>query len=308
MSILHFNKQSLKRQQLFLSNPEEFTCQEKIDGTNFAIDIDDGIVSIEHGRYSILELSGWDNNFWTANYREAHSLIVQIKDQLIAAYGRNASIRSEILSVNYPNTLQYDNDINRIVIFKPLDVHFETDGVVDQFTYPATKDGVTTTYNTRTSTWKVSTLPTIAQTEWIDFVRNLTDNHYEEMLNHMVRNRRSMFGDTNVEGLVFTHRDGWMFKIVDREFFTARNTNNQALRRKLFRSSYMRDMTVMDIHTIDSRTDRVTASYTALQSINRLFDEYMADTTKTLDAWVHSRNLEAVASLRNQLNGIIHGR
>lgn len=308
MSILHFNKQSLKRQQLFLEHPEEFTCQEKIDGTNFAIDIDDGVVSIVHGRYSILDLSGWDNNFWTANYREAHTLVKLIKDQLISSYGRNASIRSEILSVNYPNTLQYNQDINRVVIFKPLDVDFEAEGVVENFTYPTTPDGITTIQKTRTSTWKVSTLPSIPQTEWVDFVRDLKENHYEAMLNTLVRDRQSMFGDTKVEGLVFTHETGWMFKIVDRNFFTMRNTNNQALRRKLFRSSYMRDMTVMDIHTRDSAVDRVAASYTALHSIEQIFDEYMAEPNRELDPWVHARNLESVASLRNQLNGIINGR
>lgn len=308
MSILHYDKLSQKRKYTFLHNPEQFTCQEKVDGTGLQIDIEGGEISIRQGRYNVYRLDGWDYNFWTTDYREAHQFITQNHDELLRAYGEYAEIKAEILSVNHPNTIQYDQSVNRILVFSPYD-NIDIYGQVVNFKYPSTEDGITTTDQYRTTDWHMQTLPSIPQEEWVDVIHNLVDYEYDHLLNLLVRNRVSLFGKTRIEGLVFRHSDGWQFKLVDRQYFTDLNNRNQELRRKLFRSSYQRDMTVMDIHTQESRIDSLAASKKALVSIDRLFNAYLADpNTQDIDPWVHARNLEAVVSLRNQLNGIINGR
>lgn len=308
MSILHFDKLSHKRQQLFLEHPDQFTCQEKVDGTGFQIDIEEGEISIRQGRYNVHSLSGWDTNFWTTDYREAHTFVTQIADKLVEHYGRNAEVKAEVLSVNHPNTLQYDQQVNRIVVFSPHGSFYQ-EGTVENFEYPSTDDGIKSSLKKRTTDWQMLDLKTIPESEWIDIVRGLANDPYETMLDKLVRNRISMFGTTKVEGLVFRHIDGWQFKLVDRAFFTKLNTSNQGLRRKLFRSPYQRDMTVMDVHTRESLQDSAKASLVALESIHKLFEEYKVDpNTAKLDAWVHSRNLEAVMSLREQLTGGTYGR
>jgi hypothetical protein len=309
MSILHYDKLSKKRQQLFLEHPEEFICQEKVDGSTFQIDIEEGEVSIRQGRFNVYEPTGWDFNFWTTDFREAHTFLKSIEDQLVATYGTNAEIKAEILSVNHPNTIQYDQVVNRIVVFHPDDIGFYAEGQVKNFQYPSTDDGIRNIKKTRTTDWQMTDLKEIPSSEWLDTFKSLEAYDYETLLDKLVRGRTSMFGPTKIEGLVFRHNSGWQLKLVDRAFFTTLNTHNQGLRRKLMRSSYMRDMTVMDIHTRDSTQDIVGASYAALASIQQHFDAYLLDPqTATLDEWVHARNLEAVLSLRDQLNGIINGR
>ena len=310
MSIQHFNQLSRKRQRAFRNNPEQFTCQEKIDGTYLNIQCEKGAISSKHNKKVYRNLADWEINFWTSQYREAHLLALVCKADLIAQYGNDFDLHCEILSPLYPNTVKYDTDVNRLVIFKPDDVTFRTTGHVANFTYPTTTDGVTTTTHTRSADWEIISLPEIPRNQWENLVQSLhPDFMYETMIERLVQPRQSMFGAGKIEGLVFRHESGWQFKLVDRDAFTARNTRNQALRHKLFRSPFMRDRTIMDQYIEDSLVDVTQAAIKAQQAVNTLFEEYKADPSNDeLDDWVKSKNLEAIASVRNQLQGILDGR
>lgn len=309
MSIQHFDKQSSKRQKIFLEHPEQFVCQEKIDGTFIHIQCDQGQISIFRKDKQVINPVDWGINFWTTNYREAHTAIVQLVDKLKGQFGDDFVLLAEILSVNHPNTIQYDQAINRIVIFNPHDITFQARTTVVDFSYPATYDGINTVMEQRTTDWEIITLPTIPQIEWLSVVKNVRDDAYNELLNRLVVPTKSMFGNGSIEGLVFRHDSGWQFKLVLRDQFTALNNSNQALRRRLFRSAFMRDNTIMDQYTRASIVDRIGASQVALLAIDQLHDEYKQDpNTKTLDAWVNLRNLEALASTRNQIQETINGR
>jgi hypothetical protein len=310
MSIQHFNQQSLKRQRAFLEHPEEFVCQEKIDGTHLNVICDNGVISIKHNKKVYRNVADWEINFWTSQFREAHLLVLQAQANLIAQYGNDFDLHCEILSPHYPNTVKYDTDVNRLVIFQPDNIVFHTTGHIANFQYPVTADGVTTTMETRSSDWEIISLPEIPQLSWTPHVHMLVNaDPYTQLMEKLIKGRTSMFGKGDIEGLVFRHSSGWQFKLVDRDAFTAQNTRNQALRRKLFRSPFMRDNTIMDQYMRDSVIDVKLAATTALNAVETLFAAYKADTSnEQLDEWVKLKNLEAIVSVRNQLQGIIDGR
>jgi hypothetical protein len=65
----------------------------------------------------------------------------------------------------------------------------------------------------------------------------------------------------------------------------------------------------MDQYMRDSVIDVKLAATTALNAVETLFAAYKADTSnEQLDEWVKLKNLEAIVSVRNQLQGIIDGR
>ena len=310
MSIQHFDQLSSKRQHIFRENPEQFTCQEKIDGTHVNLLCDNGAISIKHNKKVYRNVADWEINFWTSQYREAHLLALACKADLIAQYGNAFDLHCEILSPLYPNTVKYDTSVNRLVIFKPDNITFKTTGQVANFQFPVTSDGLTTTMQTRTTNWEIISLPEIPRNQWENLAQSLhPDYMYKTMLERLVKTRQSMFGSGPIEGLVFRHESGWQFKLVDRDAFTERNTRNQTLRRKLLRSPFMRGNTIMDEYMRDSVVDVTQAAKKAMNAVDALFKEYQADPSNDeLDDWVKIKNLEAVASVRKQLQEILDGR
>lgn len=317
MSIPHFDKLSAKRQQIFLNYPEQFTCQEKVDGSNLFIGRTNGQlwVSRKSAKDPIYMPEEWGNPFWVQNFKQAHEALQQLEYSLVASLGEEFELEAEILSKEYQNTVDYQNSMNRIVIFKPeVDVWFKAhiSAIV-----PYTICGNILSARYEPLEWLVTGLPSIPQSEWVDVVRECskTDPNmstYERLIEKLVQPRHSVFSDcttshVKIEGLVFRHTDGWMLKLVDREWFTKLNTDNYRFRKLLFRSPGAKGSSVMDVFTRESENDIIAAAQNALDRVITLQEAYLV-LNQGNSPWVHRRNLEAIYSVKHQMQEILNGR
>ena len=320
MSIPHFDKLSIKRQQIFLNNPEQFTCQEKADGSNLFIGRKDGKlwVSRKSAKDPIYMPEEWGDPFWVQNFRNAHTALLAIEPDLRIRFGEEFELEAEILSQEYPNTIDYQHSMNRVVVFKPevdkLDVRVRT-----HVSVPYTENGITMNVRYDALDWQVTGLPSIPQSEWLDVVRECSKpdpnmSTYERLIKELVQQRHSVFSDSTtshvkIEGLVFRHTDGWMLKLVDREWFTKLNTDNYRFRKLLFRSPGAKGDSVMDVFTRESEHDLETAAQKAYMMVLHYQEAYeQGYHIKESFSWVHRRNLEAIYSVKHQMLEILNGR
>lgn len=319
MSIPHFDKLSAKRQQIFLTHPEQFTAKEKVDGSNLFIGRSNGQMwaSRKSAADPIYLPEDWGNPFWVQNFKNAHKAVLQLEAQFVVAFGEEFQLEAEILSNEYPNTINYQHTKNQIVIFKPdVDVYFET---TTQTYVPYTEDAVTLHVRSSDLDWVVTGLKTIPQSEWVHAVKVCSEpvpnrSTYERLIETLVQPRQSVFSDSlnshvRIEGLVFRHTDGWMLKLVDREWFTKQNTDNYRFRKLLFRSPGAKGTSVMDVFTRECENDIEAAAKNAYIAAMHLQDEYEMGLHIRSDAkWVHRRNLEAIYSVKHQMLEILNGR
>lgn len=109
--------------------------------------------------------------------------------------------------------------------------------------------------------------------------------------------------DTRIEGLVFRHSSGWMFKLVDRNWFTAQNTKNYLVRNRLFKSPRGHKKSVMDTFWANVAEGKP-LSYAldkTYEQLNSVWKQYVEVDNETQAEHIHKRNLEAFASIRHQL-------
>ena len=94
-----------------------------------------------------------------------------------------------------------------------------------------------------------------------------------------------------------------MFKLVDREWFTAQNTKNYLVRNKLFKSPRGYKQSVMDTFwaCIAEGKPVSYAVDTATDKLDHTWQRYVDWDQATQEPHIHQRNLEAFASLRYQL-------
>jgi hypothetical protein len=319
MSIQHFDKLSVKRQQIFLNNPEQFTCQEKVDGSNLFIGRTEGRmwVSRKSAANPIYMPEEWGNPFWVQNFKNAHKALLKLERAFISVLGEEFQMEAEILSKEYPNTIDYQHSENQIIIFKP-EVDFLFKCRVDSL-IPQTDDGTTMTAEYRPLDWVVTGVPSIPQSEWLHAVQVCSKpdpnrSTYERLIETLVRPRHSVFSDSpnshvKIEGLVFRHTDGWMLKLVDREWFTKLNTDNYRFRKLLFRSPGAKGDSIMDVFSRDSMVDVEAAALAALTSVMNLEEEYeRGEHILEECSWIHKRNLEAIYSVKHQMLELLSGR
>ena len=319
MSIPHFDKLSIKRQQIFLNHPEQFTCQEKADGSNLFVGRTDGKlwVSRKSAKDPIYMPDEWGDPFWVQNFKNAHTAFKYIEQKLVRTFGEEFQLEAEILSKEYPNTIDYQHSMNQIIIFKPeVDVLFK---VITETLVPHTDNGSTMYLSDESQSWLITGLPSIHQSEWIDKVHECSKpdpnmSTYERLIKELVQPRHSILSDSTtshvkIEGLVFRHTDGWMLKLVDREWFTKLNTENYRFRKLLFRSPGAKGDSVMDVFTRDSENDIEIAAQKAYMMVLHLQEAYEEGYhTKEQFSWVHRRNMEAIYSVKHQMLEILNGR
>ena len=319
MSIPHFDKLSIKRQQIFLNHPEQFTCQEKADGSNLFVGRTDGKlwVSRKSAKDPIYMPDEWGDPFWVQNFKNAHNAFRCVEQKLVRTFGEEFQLEAEILSKEYPNTIDYQHSMNQIIIFKPeVDVLFK---VITETLVPHTDNGSTMYMSDESQSWLITGLPSIHQSEWIDKVRECSKpdtnmSTYERLIKELVQPRHSILSDSTtshvkIEGLVFRHTDGWMLKLVDREWFTKLNTENYRFRKLLFRSPGAKGDSVMDVFTRDSENDIEIAAQKAYMMVLHLQEAYEEGYhIKEQFSWVHRRNMEAIYSVKHQMLEILNGR
>lgn len=322
MSIPHFSALSSKRRNEVISNPERFSIQEKIDGTNFTIGAHDGNIWVgrKNGKEKYFAVSDWPVMFWTTQFRHAHTAANNMKDELLASYGNDFITHCELLTDSWPNTITYFQNENNlplhcqgaIVVYdvevssKMGAIKSATDSVLRDV--PHTNDGATTEfYESQTTSWLITPLDNIDATQAIEVLREAAniadvDEQNEMLLERLIRSQVSQFGAPTIEGLVFKHiEQGWSFKLVDRIAFTQLNTSNYETRRKMFRTPGRKTNSISDVYdrNILSGMNEREAKAIAFQSTSTLLQQYMADpTSKSLHS--HTRNLESFASLHKQ--------
>jgi hypothetical protein len=306
MSIQHFQNLSGKRTKLVLSEPEKFTCTEKVDGSNFVFGVTGG--KLWAARKTSVETffspDDWPNQMWAQNFRLAHRAIQQMLPEITRQHSDDFVARCELLTSVYPNTIKYSNEGSHIIIydgptFGPLTTDIED-------VLMTSLDGIRSVTMGHRDSYTLSNLPMadISLVELVAGNQSLSKEELSSLLIEKLASRKSIYGDTRPEGWVFKHSDGWAFKVVDTGWFTRANFRNYALRRKIFRTPRYASDSIMDTYeqnvlVVGDSNARSIAVYQLLM----LRTEYMNDAgTSTISSWVHERNLETFASTLMELH------
>lgn len=297
-----------------MDHPEQFTCQEKVDGSNLFIGRTNGKlwVSRKSAANPIYIPDEWGNMFWVQNFKFAHKALIIMENELVKKFGDTFELEAEILSILFPNTINYACSNNQIVIFNPevlnLDVRTTfVDTVIRT-------DGHTLHGDRECFPFQIKGVQTIPQCDWVPIVREIrtpTPEYYtyDLLVEKLVKNRFSIYTDSfhmdvRIEGLVFRHTDGWLLKLVDRKWFTKLNTENYAFRKKIFRTPGAKSDSIMDVFTRDSVTDLIGSAEKAIEAVTMLQTQYKNDNHN----FVCARNREALFSVKDEMQALIDGR
>jgi hypothetical protein len=326
MGIPHFSALSEKRKNAFLANPSDFTFQEKIDGSNLKFKLDTAFPWAMRKTASgpvYKSPDEWGTDFWVTGFRASHAALIQSMHKLITTlgdvqiYNGGELLEMEMLFSDTPNTILYDHQCNHLVVYSPEPGH----GFIDFTTVtldnvPVTTDGFTIERTTKTYEFVIQSLDTdhVLMDIETDIYKLVEQYPKDEMPSHLVHyfsgpKSKSLISSNSVrpEGYVFRHKtEGWMFKLVDREWFTAQNTKNYLIRNKLFKSPRGHKQSVMDTFWANIAEGKP-VSYAvdkATEKLEAAWGHYQA----TQEPHIHQRNLEAFASIRYQLrNYTING-
>jgi hypothetical protein len=326
MSIPHFSALSNKRKQIFLDHPGDFECQEKIDGSNLKFKLDETFPwAMRKTVNGVVYKSpdDWGTDFWVTGFRAAHTALISMRHLLVkpymmtSPYNGGEILDMELLFADSPNTIIYSKTVNNLVVFAPNpDNAFIASASISIDDVPFTTDGFTIRRETRNYEFNIRSLDQYSMPQSVQIVKVLEQarqmplDEVGDFLVARIASDTSSFSGSDltyparIEGLVFKHvRDGWMFKLVDKLWFTAQNTKNYEVRHWLFKSPRRHKNSVMDSfwiqiengHTVDSA-----ASY-ALKRLDDKWSFYHPAMQDTQEPHIHLRNLEAFASIRYQL-------
>jgi hypothetical protein len=324
MSIPHFSSLSAKRKQFVFDHFDEFQVQEKIDGSYLKFKNDTGFYwATRKGSNSPIYKSPdeWGADFWVTGFRAAHTALIQslpaFHDNYFnwgPLYPSGVLLELEVVFADTPNTIFY-SDKNHLIIHTPVgQFAYALTQTVTLSDVPVTDDGYTIKRISKTYDFEITNLAyhdniTMLGSGLIKrgFINNVDE--LEQGLLHHVQTSLSVLsgaGAARMEGLVFKHQDGWMFKIVDKQWFTEANKQNYAFRNTLFKSPRGFRNSLMDrfYDMLAKGTDAKIAASEALKQLDVEHQLYMKWDHSRLEAFVHKRNLEALASIRAQLNNI----
>lgn len=306
MSIKHFRDLSAKRKRIFFDHPEDFIVQEKVDGSQFIFGLTDG--KLWTARKTTAEKfykpEDWPEQMWAQNFRVAHTALYNrnMIDRLRSRVGENFEAHCELLSSRFPNTIIYDSTTSYMVVYNMEFPAITTTGEYDLRTSTNGKDIVAELHKFQFHIRSLGSYPLR-----IHELARLTsqapeDEQYDTMLNFLSPHF-SEFGFTRPEGFVFKHKDGWMFKAVNIEKFTRLNQANYEFRKKLFKTPGQRTDSLMDVYTrdINSGMEHQEAAAKALRALDAIRELYFNNDVTTAVSHVHVRNVEAMASLYEQL-------
>jgi hypothetical protein len=326
MGIPHFSALSDKRKKVFLEHPEDFIYQEKVDGSNLKFKLDESFPwamrkTVNGKVYT--KPDDWGTDFWVTGFRAAHQAMINVRHMLVkpymlgSPYNGGEILDMELLFADSPNTIVYSEDHNTIVIFSPPGAtSFVTGTYVTLNDVPSTTDGFTIQRSSKEYEFTIVSLDKnpvdeleIEEFSIFDKARQMPLQWVGDFLVDKLANDTSSFSGVNLatparmEGLVFKHKDGWMFKLVDKKWFTAQNTKNYEVRHWLFKSPRGHKNSVMDSfwayrangHSVD------VAVTMALKRLDEKWGFYHPAMQGTQEPHIHLRNLESFASIRHQL-------
>jgi hypothetical protein len=304
MSIKHFHALSEKRRNIFLSEPENFKCSEKLDGSNFIFGMTDD--SLWAARKNLSEKfyssSEWPDQMWAQNFKFTHMALENMRDDIKCSKTGDFVAYCEILSPRYPNTILYGEHGTQLVVYNgpqlltgytsfPIELLTSFDG--------RTIKRIQTIETTKLLGEKTSGLSATSIAKSLD---GLSFDDQLLQIRGMLRQSTSVYNTARPEGFVLTHTDGWSFKLVDTEWFTEMNTRNYELRRKLFRTPRNTSNSVMDQFTRNTNQGMALseAAAIAIAQLDQILEDYQK-VDDAIEGHVHQRNLDATASLYHQL-------
>jgi hypothetical protein len=325
MSIPHFSDLSKKRQQIFINNLDDFTVEEKLDGSNFRFKLDYEFPwacrKTSSKVYHTPE--DWGTDMWVTGFRAAHKVMTDNMDHFKnfaragELYPFGSTLNSELLFVDSPNTLVYGKYTSSLVIYEPQnESEFCMFASVQLSDVPFTVDGCEIKYSTKSYEFAIMNNPAskdvISSLKTIDpFFEPLTAEFVNDyILENFVRDYPSDFTNdglyTPIEGLVFKHKDGWMFKVVDREWFTAKNKENYIFRNGLFKSPRGYRKSFMDCfwNDIEAGSDAKSLASKYLVKLDVILNEYWLNMYQNYEQHIHEANLRALASIRKEMINI----
>jgi hypothetical protein len=320
MSIPHFSDLSKKRQQIFIENLNDFTVEEKIDGSNFRFKLDFEFPwacrKTSNNVYHTPE--DWGNDMWVTGFRAAHKLMTEnmhhLKDfaGIGEIYPFGSTLNSELLFVDSPNTLIYGKHTSSLIIYEPFRKEsFCMCATVNLSDVPYTTDGYEIKHTGRS--YEFAVMNTVLADDVLEDLKydfegpETAEAVHDFILKNYVQDYPSDYTNdgvfTPIEGLVFKHKDGWMFKVVDRDWFTAKNKQNYILRNSLFKSPRGHRKSLMDLFwdEIKSGSDAKTVATKYLVKLDVILNEYWLNLYMKYEDHIHMANLRALASLRSEL-------
>lgn len=309
MSIPHFKNLSAKRKDVFINHIDEFTFQEKLDGTNLIFGRTEGRfwTARKNTKEKFYSPEEWGDKLWVQNFVSAHKGLETVERQLVIQLGEEFVCHAEILSDIYPNTIKYypPGSISQIVIFNHKlmhDIHTHCKVNIRS----AASDAIEIEESIVNFVWEIKSLKSRPAGEFANTIRNCAElgDEMDLMIEAMLTTRISDYGHSAcpIEGLVFTHQDGWMTKVVS-PWFQERNREQYEFRRKLFKTPGAKSDSLIDQYTRDLNNG-LPEDQAKLQAFMRLMiirEEYLeGDHPSGLTHW---RNLDALASLYHELKG-----
>lgn len=329
MSIQHFSALSNKRQQEFIKYPERFMVQEKIDGSNFKFKFDDAFPWATRKTKSgpvYTTPDEWGFDAWVTGFRAAHTFMIQCIEPMKHMnralnqpfLPEGTMLESELLFADTPNTIIYDNEVSHVIVYDPVAWgSYTITDLVQLNDVPYTDDGYTilrTSKQYRFSLNLLKTKPTFLidfeSDEYRSYTAEETEAYFIKKLQHTVSEYSSDALTARVEGMVVKHKDDkWMFKFVDRDWFTETNKRNYKIRGDLFKSARGHKHSLMDSFWDDIKQGHKQsfAAKNALVQLDTMFEMYLKYDQQKEEAHVHKRNLMAFASIRAQLNDYASG-
>jgi hypothetical protein len=325
MGIPHFSALSDRRKKIALDHIEDFQVQEKLDGSYLKIKNDEAFPwAVRKGGKNAPIYTcpdEWGTDFWTRGFRASHAAFIEALPRINyphwnypdAFYPPGVMLEMEMLFSDTPNTIDY-GPINRLIIHTPVALaayHFSTSIELDDVPY--TDDGYTIKRTRKRYEYDITNLdfldgmiPHLKGEMNMGYITTVDDLEHEIL--HMVQTNCSNFSPGHfmrMEGMIFKHKDGWMFKVVDRNWFTEQNKKNYAFRNGLFRSPKGIKNSLMDrFYAAAANGDPKVAAWNSLKELDVEFKLYHDWDRHNYQPNTHLRNLESLASLRAQLNDI----
>ncbi len=297
-NIKHFEDLSFDEISFFIKHHGKFSLSEKIDGSNLCFGFDktgNFFTSRElKGGKRYYSESDYPKQFWTTPFRFAHCALERISGDLLKKIGKDSLIEIEVLYGKTPNTINYNLERNRIVVLKTISGISELKNIsykcinVTLKDIPNTKYGYDFILEEKSSDWDISVNPLekvvlknpslISDHSFIvekESLTKITKNNKEDILlkrkltseaklnikfdiiNSLITKNSHLNDKVLAEGFVISNGD-IVFKLVDKEAFTAANAENHKLQKEISElfwkpvSKYIKSLNLLNQDGFDS--------------------------------------------------------
>lgn len=172
MSIKHFEDLPLHDLLHFLSNIDQYSATEKMDGSQLLFGFDDlGFYTSREtkGGKRVYDLTEYEIDFHTTYRRLAHSALRKCVDLLILAGMKiGDQVEVEILYGELPNVVEYSSSVNHIIFLRTVTGNVDIDllrevfdghSVEIELSVPTTENGIDIESDKQKSTWNFVRVP-----------------------------------------------------------------------------------------------------------------------------------------------------